>query len=53
MDFNGGRLLEGEERDALLGDLIDLVFEVANGRETSNEHLNIGEIGLFKHGVIL
>ena len=53
MDFNGGRLLEGEELEALLGDLIDLVFEVANGRETSNEHLNIGEIGLFKHGVIL
>ncbi len=53
MDFNAGRLLEGEEWQPLLGELIDMVINASNGRPTCNEHLNIGEIGLFKHGVIL
>ncbi|WP_350449482.1 UxaA family hydrolase [Aminobacterium mobile] len=53
IDFNAGNLLKGEGWDDALSRLVTMVIDVANGRSTCNERLKVGEIGLFKNGVIL
>lgn len=43
MDFNAGRILDGENMDALAAELIDLVIAVASGQASKSEALGIGE----------
>lgn len=53
MDFNAGRLLEGETMEQLTGDLWDFVIQVASGQVTKSEKLGFREIAILKNGVTL
>lgn len=53
IDFNAGVLVDGVKMDDLLGDFIDLIVEVANGRRTKQEINDYREIAIFKSGVTL
>ena len=53
MDFNAGRLLEGETMPELAAELWDYVMEVASGRLTGSEKMGFREIAIFKNGVTL
>lgn len=50
IDFNAGRILEGQ---GLTQQLFDYVVEVASGRQTKNELNEYREIAIFKDGVTL
>jgi altronate hydrolase len=43
MDFNGGRVIEGETMDNLTDELFDLIVSVASGRQSKSEAQGIGE----------
>ena len=43
MDFNAGRVLEGEAIKDLAAELLDFAVEVASGRPSKSEALDIGE----------
>lgn len=43
MDFNAGRILEGDSLEELATDLFEQVIAVANGQKTKSEALGIGE----------
>lgn len=53
IDFNAGRLAEDYSMENLLEELIDLVVDVANGKQTRNEINNFRYIAIFKDGVTL
>ena len=53
IDFNAGALVGGKSMDELLADFIDLIADIASGRQTKNEQNNFREISIFKDGVIL
>jgi altronate hydrolase len=53
IDFNAGRLIDGEDPDQVLEDLIDLIAKVASGEKTNNEINEYREIAIFKDGVTL
>jgi len=50
IDFDAGQLL-ARPTDAVLGDLIELVIDVANGKPARNELGHMQEIAIFKDGV--
>jgi altronate hydrolase len=53
IDFDAGRMLT-QDSDALLQELMDLIYAVASGRQhTKNEENDYREIAIFKDGVIL
>lgn len=52
IDFNAGAVLE-TDFDTQLEKLIDLIIEVANGKQTKNEINHTKEIAIFKTGVTL
>jgi altronate hydrolase len=45
MDFNAGRMLEGEEREPLAAELLDLIIDVASGQPSKSEALGFGDEG--------
>ena len=53
IDFNAGMLADGVAMDESLEKLLDLVVEVANGKQVNNELNHFKEIAIFKDGVIL
>ncbi|MBW7460467.1 UxaA family hydrolase, partial [Paenibacillus sepulcri] len=54
IDFNAGQLLEGKNMEALSGELLDYLLQVASGdQQTRNERNGYREIAIFKDGVIL
>lgn len=53
VDFNAGGIAEGVPFESMLSELIDLVVETANGRQTVNERFNSRDIAIFKTGVTL
>ena len=54
MDFNAGRLLEGEKMEVLVQELYDMVIATAEGRyEASNERAGFYQIALLRDGVTL
>ena len=53
IDFNAGALVGEKSMDELLADFIDLIADIASGRQTKNEQNNFREISIFKDGVIL
>ena len=52
IDFDAGAVLESDF-DTQLEKLIDLIVEIAGGRQTKNEINNTREIAIFKTGVTL
>jgi altronate hydrolase len=53
IDFNAGRLIDGEDQEQVLSDLIDMIAAVASGKKTNNEINEFREIAIFKDGVTL
>ncbi|MBR6273842.1 MAG: altronate dehydratase [Lachnospiraceae bacterium] len=53
IDFNAGDIAEGACFDEKLSELIDLVVDTVNGRQTVNERYDSRDIALFKTGVTL
>ncbi len=53
IDFDAGSIAEGASFESKLCELIDLVVEIANGRQTVNERFNSRDIAIFKTGVTL
>ena len=53
IDFDAGSIAAGDTFDSKLEQLIDLVVEVVNGKQTVNERYNSRDIAIFKTGVTL
>jgi altronate hydrolase len=54
IDFNAGRMLEGESMDTLTEELYEYVLDIASGeKRTKNERNGYREISIFKDGVTL
>lgn len=53
IDFNAGRLLEGERMDSLSKELFMQVLEIASGQRVQAESLNRQELAIFRDGVTL
>jgi len=53
VDFNAGRLVEGQPMRDVLAAFIDKIISVANGEPTQNEKNGYREISIFKNGVTL
>ena len=47
IDFNAGALVEGSTMSDVLAQFIDLIVEVANGRQTCNERNDFRELAIF------
>ncbi|MCI2082067.1 MAG: altronate dehydratase family protein [Bacteroidales bacterium] len=53
MDFNAGRIIDGDSFDALLPQFIDKVLAAASGAPVRNEYNGFRELAIFKTGVTL
>ena len=53
MDFNAGTLVEDKTMTEVLSELIELVVETANGKQSKNEINNFRNLAIFKSGVTL
>ena len=53
IDFDAGALIHGVPMDELLTMFIDMLVEIANGRQTRNELNDFRELAIFKSGVTL
>ena len=54
IDFNAGTVADGEKTlDESAQDLMDMVLEVASGKQTRAEQRGFREISIFKDGVVL
>lgn len=53
IDFNAGTLIEGTPMNSLLGQFVDLIVDIANGKPTCNELNDFRELAIFKSGVTL
>ena len=53
IDFNAGSLLDGKTMEQLLGELIQFIIEVTNGKKLKHEESGFKEIAIFKTGVTL
>lgn len=53
IDFNAGRLLDGEDVKSLAYELQSKILSIASGEKTRNEINNYRDISIFKDGVIL
>lgn len=53
MDFDAGKVLEGEAMEELAEELMDYVIRVTSGMPTKAEALGFREIAIFKNGVTL
>ncbi|MCI9155487.1 MAG: altronate dehydratase [Lawsonibacter sp.] len=53
IDFDAGTIADGEPIDSAAQRLLDLVIEVASGKQTRAEEQGYREISIFKDGVVL
>ena len=53
IDFDAGTIAEGESIEAAAKRLLELVIEVAEGKQTKAEERGFREISIFKDGVVL
>lgn len=53
IDFNAGSIATGDSFEDKLEELVALIVETANGKQTVNEKYNSREIAIFKTGVTL
>ena len=51
IDFNAGRIVDGEDMDEVADDLMDYVLEVASGKLTKSEINNQHGLAIWKSGV--
>lgn len=53
IDFNAGKLLEGNSMQSVLDELIKFIVETANGEHLKHEKTGFKEVAIFKTGVTL
>ena len=53
IDFDAGKLIHGTEMPELLENFVDMIVDIANGRQTKNEINDFRELAIFKSGVTL
>lgn len=53
IDFDAGQLLHGTLMPQLLEKFIDLIVDIADGKQTCNEKNDFRELAIFKSGVTL
>lgn len=53
IDFNAGQLIDGVPMEELLQQFIELVIDIASGKQTKNECNEIRELAIFKSGVTM
>ncbi len=53
MDFNAGKLLEGQSMQAVTEEFFSYIVEVSSGRLSKSENMGFREIAIFKNGVTL
>lgn len=53
IDFNAGKMLDGQPSDEMTRDFIEYVISVASGKQVNNEISGFREISIFKTGVTL
>lgn len=53
IDFDAGGIAAGDSFEDKLEQLVDLIVETANGKQTVNERYNSRDIAIFKSGVTL
>ncbi|MCS3425217.1 altronate hydrolase [Rahnella sp. BIGb0603] len=53
IDFDAGRLIHDVSMDQLLGEFVDLIVAIADGRKAKNEINDFRELAIFKSGVTL
>jgi altronate hydrolase len=54
IDFDAGRMLETEDNNAILKEILELIYDIASGlKRTKNEINGYREIAIFKNGVTL
>ena len=53
IDFNAGSIATGDSFETKLEELVALIVETANGKQTVNERYNSRDIAIFKTGVTL
>ena len=54
IDFNAGRIVDGENKDKVFNDFINFIISVINGETLTKNELNeFKEIAIFKDGVTL
>ena len=53
IDFNAGVLVEGTSMEKATDDLMQMIIDVASGKETVGEANGYREIAIFKDGVTL
>ena len=53
IDFNAGRIVDGEDMDEVADDLMDYVLEIASGKLTKSEINNQHGLAIWKSGVTL
>ncbi|WP_392552504.1 altronate dehydratase family protein [Orbus wheelerorum] len=51
IDFNAGQLVNGVSMHELLRQFIDLIVDIANGKQSCNEKNEFKELAIFKNGV--
>lgn len=52
IDYNAGNLLEGKDIDEAAGELLELILEVASGKQTTkSEANNYRQIGMLRDGI--
>ncbi len=53
IDFDAGKLIHGVPMDDLLGEFVDLIVDIADGKLSRNELNDFRELAIFKSGVTL
>ena len=53
IDFNAGPVADGESLDSAANRLLQLIIEIASGKQTRSEEHGFREISIFKDGVVL
>lgn len=51
IDFDAGQLINNVSMDKLLKQFIDLIVDIANGKQSCNEQNEFRELAIFKNGV--
>ena len=53
IDFDAGQLIHGKAMPQLLTEFVDVIVDIANGKQTCNEKNDFRELAIFKSGVTL
>ncbi|SFR14089.1 MULTISPECIES: UxaA family hydrolase [unclassified Enterobacter] len=53
IDFDAGQLIHGKMMPQLLNEFVDVIAEIASGKQTCNERNEFRELAIFKSGVTL